>query len=442
MILYAYFIKDSYEIVFDGNGGTPSENTTTVEHGDTITLPDATRIGYTFNGWYTEREGGEEVNNSTTYTESKTLYAHYTKNIYTVTVNKGTGISATTGSGTYSYEDPVTVGYTLSAGYEFNNWTGDKISQTFTMPASNVTMQANGNLINYTISYTLNGGSVSGNPVNYNVESGNIILKAPSRSGYIFTGWTGSNGTTPQTSVTISSGSIGDKNYTANWQLKTIQSIYGYTSSSTIPWNTFKEILDTDLFDASVVGAQVTDSNGHNWRIIRVGSNYYDLWYQSSIGNLPFSSSYDINSTTYTNSTLRSSINGSSFYNNTSLLPTSLKSYIIRKSGYAGGSTNSTWGTRATYDDYVWLLTYVELGSTGSSDGLDYSYIPNNTDGSLCPYFASKPTLPYSYMQTPHSYFQGWDNSIRALVMTNNYKIYPFMGSTSSNPVVPAIRVR
>ena len=39
--------------------------------------------------------------------------------------------------------------------------------------------------------------------------------------GYTFLGWTGSNGTTPQKSVTITSGSVGDKSYKANWAAQT-----------------------------------------------------------------------------------------------------------------------------------------------------------------------------------------------------------------------------
>lgn len=71
--------------------------------------------------------------------------------------------------------------------------------------------------ISYTISYTLNGGSVSGNPTNYKPDDLPITLKNPTRNGYAFIGWTGSNGNTPQKTVTIAKGSTGNKSYTANW---------------------------------------------------------------------------------------------------------------------------------------------------------------------------------------------------------------------------------
>ncbi len=70
----------------------------------------------------------------------------------------------------------------------------------------------------YTIDYILNGGNVSGNPVSYMADTLPITLKNPTRNGYIFTGWTGSNGSIPQISVTITKGTTGKLNYTANWE--------------------------------------------------------------------------------------------------------------------------------------------------------------------------------------------------------------------------------
>lgn len=69
----------------------------------------------------------------------------------------------------------------------------------------------------YKIDYNLNGGTVSGNPASYTADTLPITLKNPTRSGYAFTGWTGSNGSTPQKTVIISKGSTGNKSYTANW---------------------------------------------------------------------------------------------------------------------------------------------------------------------------------------------------------------------------------
>ena len=57
-----------------------------------------------------------------------------------------------------------------------------------------------------------------GNPAGYTVESDEITLVAPTRTGYTFTGWTWEGQTEPVTEVTIPKGSTGNKSYTANWE--------------------------------------------------------------------------------------------------------------------------------------------------------------------------------------------------------------------------------
>lgn len=68
----------------------------------------------------------------------------------------------------------------------------------------------------YTISYTLNNGSIKGQKTSYTVVD-SFTLPTPTRNGYIFTGWTGSNGKTKQKTVTVSKGTRGNLTYTANW---------------------------------------------------------------------------------------------------------------------------------------------------------------------------------------------------------------------------------
>ncbi|MBP5468541.1 MAG: InlB B-repeat-containing protein, partial [Candidatus Riflebacteria bacterium] len=72
----------------------------------------------------------------------------------------------------------------------------------------------------YSITYDYNGGALAEgetNPESYDVTSATITLKNPKRDGYDFTGWTGSNGDTPERVVKIEKGTTGDKSYTANY---------------------------------------------------------------------------------------------------------------------------------------------------------------------------------------------------------------------------------
>jgi len=107
-------------------------------------------------------------------------------------------------------------------GYTFSGWytgktDGDKISVGYVFSA-NATIYAQWMATTYTIGYDLAGGAVSpDNPASYNIETASFTLNEPTRSGYIFNGWTGSNGAMPQTSVSVDKGSMGNRNYTANW---------------------------------------------------------------------------------------------------------------------------------------------------------------------------------------------------------------------------------
>ena len=76
----------------------------------------------------------------------------------------------------------------------------------------------NGDIFTYRIVYKLNGGEEADNPTIYTNKTKTFTLKEPTRKGYTFIGWTGSNGETPQKEVTIEKGSTGDKEYIANWK--------------------------------------------------------------------------------------------------------------------------------------------------------------------------------------------------------------------------------
>ncbi|MBQ6942953.1 MAG: InlB B-repeat-containing protein [Ruminococcus sp.] len=81
--LYAQWTLNSYTVTLDANGGTVSDDSVTVTYSKGYgTLPEPTRDGYTFLGWFTAADGGTEVTASTTVTTNKnhTLYAHWQEN--------------------------------------------------------------------------------------------------------------------------------------------------------------------------------------------------------------------------------------------------------------------------------------------------------------------------------------------------------------------------
>ena len=69
----------------------------------------------------------------------------------------------------------------------------------------------------YTITYNLDGGTISGQKTMYTVDD-TFTLSTPQKTGYTFLGYVGSNGTTAQKSVTVNKGTRGNLTYTAQWQ--------------------------------------------------------------------------------------------------------------------------------------------------------------------------------------------------------------------------------
>ena len=145
------------------------------------------------------------------------------KKTYTVTYNANGGENApivqtkTEGKSlTLSTQIPNRNGYT------FKGWSIIQNSEVTYNPGGtfdrdmNTTLYAVWQINTYTITYDLNGGTLlSQNPSSYTVETDTITLNNPSKEGYMFLGWTGSNGETPQRTVKIEKGTTENKEYTA-----------------------------------------------------------------------------------------------------------------------------------------------------------------------------------------------------------------------------------
>ena len=87
--LFAHWTANTYTVTFDANEGTVETKTQTVTYGSTYgELPTPTRKGYTFVGWFTNPNGGTQVKADAEVTTAadRTLHAHWTQNICTVTI--------------------------------------------------------------------------------------------------------------------------------------------------------------------------------------------------------------------------------------------------------------------------------------------------------------------------------------------------------------------
>lgn len=131
-------------------------------------------------------------------------------------------------------------GYTWKGWYPAADGTGTAWSTSdanLTLTATrtgNINVYACYNLVNYTITYNLNGGTnpVSpAPPTSYTIESADIALPTPTKEGYVFAGWySDAELTTPVS--TIPTGSTGNKAFWAKWDQKGTYTIYYYNKDS------------------------------------------------------------------------------------------------------------------------------------------------------------------------------------------------------------------
>ncbi|MCD8036794.1 MAG: leucine-rich repeat protein [Clostridiales bacterium] len=100
---YNYAFIDTYEISFDaGKGSCDTESMTTNSAYKLSSLPDATRKNYTFDGWYTESSGGEQITEDTVFTEDMVVYAHWTASSSSSNKSSGSSHSLTNTTGSSS----------------------------------------------------------------------------------------------------------------------------------------------------------------------------------------------------------------------------------------------------------------------------------------------------------------------------------------------------
>ena len=226
---WAKWEANAYTVTLNTNGGTINNgNVTEYTYGVGATLPtDVTRTGYTFKGWYDNENltGSPVTAISGTEMGNKEYWAKWEINQYTITFDTAGGsvvtpITQNYGTAITAPADPTKTGYT------FTGW--DRAIPA-TMPAENLTITAQWTVNQYTIAYDLAGGTAEGNPDTYTIETGAFTLTNPTKSGYTFTGWsgTGLDGENNMT-VTIPTGSTGNRTYTAHWRYNGSGHSYSY----------------------------------------------------------------------------------------------------------------------------------------------------------------------------------------------------------------------
>ena len=241
LTLYPVWNTNKYTITFDTNGGSEIAPITQ-DYGTQIAAPaNPTRKGYTFKGW--DKEIPE-----TMPAENITVKAQWEINQYTIAfdTNGGSEIAPITqdyGTEITAPDNPTRKGYT------FKGW-DKEIPKT--MPAENITVKAQWEINQYTITFDTNGGSEIA-PITQDYGTKITVPDNPTRKGYTFKGWDKEiPETMPAENITI----------TARW--RDTEKPTGEIIIGTNKWNEFLNELTFGIFfkDTQEVTINAVDNSG------------------------------------------------------------------------------------------------------------------------------------------------------------------------------------
>ena len=234
--VYAKWTPVVYDIIYELDGGANDENNPTTYTVETPTIEFAapSKTGYTFNGWYAEKDfSGDNVTElpQSSY-GNVTLYAKWTANKYTITYLDTKIITGTKNTFVYAKGETYVQSVTYDKNYDLINYertgyakTGwfngaEKFDGGIWNLTNDVTLYADWQIVTYNITYVLNGGETIGeNPTEYTIESQDITLADPTGK-HTFVGWYKDEALKEKITV-ITNRSFGDITLYADWQHET-----------------------------------------------------------------------------------------------------------------------------------------------------------------------------------------------------------------------------
>ena len=204
--LYPSWRANTYTVRFAAQGGTMSGNSmkTVTYNAPYGQLPEATRSGFTFSGWYTQVNDGQLITEFNTVRNAKdhTLYAQWILlDQYAVTYyGNGETVGQAPNAQVSGVGSPITIasgGNLGRNGYTFTGWNtaADGKGMVYN-PGAKVTgssgqaivLWAQWSPLSHTVTFNSNGGSYVPNQV---VKTAQRISKPeePTRAGFEFIGW-------------------------------------------------------------------------------------------------------------------------------------------------------------------------------------------------------------------------------------------------------------
>lgn len=204
-----------FNVSFNTNGGSSCESQKIEEGYKLENVPTSSKTGYKFNGW--DYDFNEPIK------ANVIANAQWTANQYEIEFNVNGGDPLSSNKLTVTYDRSFTLPTPTRLGYEFAGWYNGntKISSGNWNYLENMTLTAHWDVITYSITYNLNGGSAAKISLQntYTVED-EITIQSPEKTGYNFTGWATSKNGNGTVNYKINKGTTGNLTFFAQWEAK------------------------------------------------------------------------------------------------------------------------------------------------------------------------------------------------------------------------------
>ena len=190
VVIITVLNENEYILSLDYNYNNVVSNSFITKNTAYGNLPQLSRDGYTFKGWFTERENGTEIKGTDIFDGDSniTLYAHWEINKYTITFNSDGG--SIVDSQEINYNEKVIIpDNPTKEGYTFKEWQLNGSLYDFdTLVTGNITLTAVYTRTEYTVTFNSDGGtSITSQKVNHNEKA--IRPDNPTKTGYTFKEW-------------------------------------------------------------------------------------------------------------------------------------------------------------------------------------------------------------------------------------------------------------
>lgn len=231
LTLYAQWHCNEYSITYYNLKESINENIKTYDINTSSALTPLTKKGYTFTGWFSDDNYASSISTITPGdTGNLSLYAKWERNTYSINYNSNSGDGIMISQNLLYNQDTLLTANTFTKkGYQFSHWntkaddsgTSYTDTQRLVMSNENLSLFAQWDLNQYSITYHDNFNIINPNPKIYDVNTTKELTPLSSE-GYTFEGWF-SDDSFSNRITSLESGDTGHLELFAKWKIKVLQ---------------------------------------------------------------------------------------------------------------------------------------------------------------------------------------------------------------------------